>query len=85
MDSLDGARMAHPGISVAITRLASHITTWNKECDRRLERIFSYLASNPDLVLSGCLSEEDKPNVKLRFWPDAALSGDPQLDARRMH
>ena len=38
MGSLYGARMAHPGVSVAVTRLAAHITKWKKECDRRLER-----------------------------------------------
>ena len=76
MGSLYGARMAHPGVSVAITRLAAHITKWNKECDRRLERMFSYLETHSELVLSGCLSEEDSPHAVLRFWPDADLNGD---------
>ena len=37
MGCIYGVRIAHPGISVAITRLASHITTWSGECDRRLD------------------------------------------------
>ena len=73
---LYGARMAHPAISVAITRLASHITTWSAECDRRLERLFAYLATHPAMVLPGCLSEEDRPHTSIKFWPDADLNGD---------
>ncbi len=76
MGSLYGARMANPALSVAITRLASHISNWTAECDRRLERLFAYLKSNVSMVLSGSLGEEDAPNVLLRFWPDANLNGD---------
>ena len=66
MGCLYGARMAHLGVSVAITRLA----------DRHLERLFAYLDSHSDLVLSGSLSEEDKQDIALRFLPDADLNGD---------
>ena len=61
---------------MVITRLASHIITWKKECGRRLEHLFSYLWTNSEMVLSGSLSEEDLPDIVLRFWPDADLSGD---------
>ena len=32
MGALYGARMAHPGLSTAMLRLASHIHKWNAEC-----------------------------------------------------
>ena len=76
MGYIYGARVAHPEITVAITRLASHITTWSAECDIRLERMFAYLATHPDVVLSGRLSEEDSAHATLKFWPDADLNGD---------
>ena len=69
MGNLYVARMAHPGVSVAITLLAAHITKWNKECGRQLERLFSYLDSSSDLALSDCLSEEFAPHAVLRSGP----------------
>lgn len=76
MGRLYGARMARPGVSVAITGFASRITTWNKECDRRLEHLFSYLRSSEDVVPPGSLSEVDLPDMVLRFLLDADLNGD---------
>ena len=76
MGALYGARMAHPGLSVAITRLASHIITWNFACERRLQLLFAFIHSNPDLVLCGSLGVQDLDDVYVRFWPDADLKGD---------
>ena len=76
MGALYGARMAHPGLSTAIVRLASNIHSWNAECERRLQRLYAYLESTPDQVLSGCLAERDRPEAFIRFWPDADLNGD---------
>ena len=41
MGALYSARMAHPGLSTAITRLTCHIHSWNAECERRLHRLFA--------------------------------------------
>ena len=76
MGLLYGARMAHPGLSTAIGRLAPCITKWNAECERRLHRMFAYLKSAPDLVLCGCLGEQDLHDAYIQFSPDADLNGD---------
>ena len=59
MGAFHGARMSHPGLTVAVARLASHITTWNAECELRMHRLFVYMDSNKDLVLSSATGEQD--------------------------
>ena len=79
MKLLYGSRTAWPPIAVA--RLASEITKWNGECDRRMERLMAFVAEHGDLVLSGCLSSADRDTAELHVWPDADLAGD-ELSAR---
>ena len=66
MGALYGARMAHPGLSTAIARLTSHIIVWNAECERRLVRMFAHVETNPELVLSGRLGEQDLSSAFIR-------------------
>ena len=73
MKLLYGSRTAWPPVAVAISRLASMITKWNAECDRRMERLMAYVHEHGDLVLSGCLSSADRDAAELHVWPDADL------------
>ena len=76
MRLLYGTRLAFPPPSVAIQRLASQITKWNAECDRRLVRIHSFLETNGDMVLTGSLKRSDKSCLQLKYYPDVDLNGD---------
>ena len=76
MRLLYGTRLAYPPPSVAIQRLASQITRWNAECDRRLVRIHSYLETKQNMVLTGSLRRDDLKHLQLRCYPDADLCGD---------
>ena len=76
MRLLYGSRTAWPLSAVVISRLASMITKWNAECDRRIERLMAYIAEHGDLVISGCLSSADADVAELHVWPDADLAGD---------
>ena len=71
-----GVRMAAPHLSVAVNRLASLITKWSGDADRKLHRIFSYLSGANRLTLMGELSTADKDSVRLAAWPDADFAGD---------
>ena len=45
MKLLFAARLARPDLVVAITRLASKVTSWNKGHDRALRRLMQYTRS----------------------------------------
>ena len=68
--------MQRPDILVAITRLASRISKWSAECDRRLERLYDYLKGHSDSKISGTLSSSDFEDCYIVAWPDADLAGD---------
>ena len=70
-----GARSAVPWILIAIQRLACNVAKWNAECDRRLKRLYDYIWTNHDLVLTGSLSNEDMGSLAIHCWPDADLNG----------
>ena len=76
MKLLFAARLARPDLVVAITRLASKVTTWNKSHDRALRRLMQYTLHAADLELVGSLSSEDLGNAVLVMSPDADLAGD---------
>ena len=61
---------------VAITRLASKVSAWQKCHDRALRRLFQYIAHHADLELVGSLGVQDKESFKLIMSPDADLAGD---------
>eukprot|EP00972_Heterocapsa_arctica_P044235 6531529-Heterocapsa_arctica.AAC.1 len=65
-----------PQICVIVSRLASQITKWTADSDRRLLRVYCYLYGNADRVLTGTLATTDRANLKIVAWPDADLNGD---------
>ena len=75
MKLMYGTRMALPSLSVVISRLASQITKWTAESDRRLLRVYAYLQGPIDVMLSGSLAVSDRQNIRLVAWPDADLNG----------
>ena len=76
MKLLFAARLARPDLVVAITRLASKVTSWNKSHDRALRRLMQYTQHAADLELVGQLSSEDLQTAVLVMSPDADLAGD---------
>ena len=71
------ARMACPDLALAIQRLACNITKWSADCDRRLVRIYGYIAANPDYMLTGFVNTKFIGHPRIVAWPDADLAGDP--------
>ena len=76
MKLLFAARLARPDLIVAITRLASKATSWNKSHDRALRRLMQYVSHAADLELVSQLSSEDLQTAVLVMSPDADLAGD---------
>jgi hypothetical protein len=77
MKLLYAARMSRPDIITAVTRLASRVTRWSTDEDRRLKRLYDYCNCNRDLTLHGVLSPADRAGLKIIAWPDADHNGDP--------
>ena len=73
---LFAARFSRPDITVAITRLASKVSSRNTSHDRALKRLMQYVATKPDLRLHSTLSTEDFADAQLVMLPDADLTGD---------
>ena len=71
------ARMASPDLSLAIQRLATQITKWSSDCDRRLLRIYGYIANKPNIALIGTVNTNFNGTPCIIAWPDADLAGDP--------
>ena len=78
MKLLFAARPARPDLVVAITRLASNVTSWNKSNDRALRRLMQYTQHAADLELVNELSSEDIQTAVLVMSTDADLAGDPE-------
>ena len=76
MKLLFAARLSRPDITVAITRLASKVSSRNTSHDRALKRLMQYVAARPDLRLHSTLSTEDFADAQLVMSPDADLAGD---------
>ena len=76
MELLFAARLARPDLVVAITRLASKVTSWNRSHDRALRRLMQYVSHAADRELVGELSSEDLQTAVLVMSPDADLAGD---------
>ena len=76
MKFLYAARLARPDLVVAITRLASKVTSWNKSRDRALRRLMQYTQHAADLELVSELSSGDLQTAVLVMSPDADLAGD---------
>ena len=76
MKVLFAARLCRPDLLVAITRLASKVTSWQACHDRALKRLFQYIAHHADLELCGQLGTHDLASCRLIMSPDADLAGD---------
>ena len=76
MKLLFAARLARLDLVVAITRLASKVTSWDKSHDRALRRLMQYAQYAADLGLVSELSSEDLQTAVLAMSPDADLAGD---------
>ena len=77
MKPLYGARAVRPDLCVAIQQLASEVTRWSGECDRRCHRLYQYMHGSCDEVLKGRLSYRPGTTYRLSLSPDADLNGNP--------
>ena len=82
MTLLYGARMAHPWLSVAITRLCQRVHKWSADADKRLIRIYDFIHDRIELCIYGSLSIDDLPVVEIWAWPDADLAGDKLVSTK---
>ena len=73
---LFAARLSRPDITMAITRLASKVSSWNTSHDRAPKRLMQYVATKPDLRLHSTLSTEDFADAQLVMSPDDGIAGD---------
>ena len=70
------ARLSRPDISVAITSLASSISSWTYNHDLMLYRLLGYVKGSVDLGLLGFVSYSlEIPRIHM--YADADLAGDP--------
>ena len=75
MKSLWLARLARPDIQKPICDLATEITKWSKNCDKRLYRLICYINSSKTYRLCGQI--QDSPNdLKLLLFVDADFAGE---------
>ena len=77
------ARMACPDLALAIQRLACQITQWSADCDRRLVRLYGYIAANPNYMLTGFANAKFDGTPYIVVWPDADLAGDATATTSR--
>ena len=76
MKLLFAARLSRPHPTVAITRLASKVSSWNTSHDRAPTKLMQYVATKPDLRIHSTLSTEDFADTQLVMSPDADIAGD---------
>ena len=58
------ARLSRPDVLVAVTILASHICSWNKNADRRVHRLVGYILNSVDHAMILCIND---PPSELRL------------------
>ena len=76
MKLLYGARMAMPNLVLPVQRLATQVTKWSVEADRRLLRVYAYVSYVTDWTLKGSLGRDDLSSLRISAYPDADLCGD---------
>ena len=76
MKVLYAARPRHLDLLVAITRLASKVSSWQWCQERALSRFFQHIAHHADLEPVGGLEARHKESLVLLMSPDADLAGD---------
>ena len=73
MKLLYGARMAVPTLVLPVQRLATQVTKWSVEADRRLLRVYAYVSYITGWALMGSLGSEDLRSLRISAYPDADL------------
>ena len=74
MKILYGARMARFDLLKVTTSLAQKITKWTEECDKELHRLICYIASTPNLKMTGYMGNTFK-DISLDLYGDADFAG----------
>ena len=69
--------VARPDLYVGIHQLASEVSRWSAECDRRLHKLYCYMSSHADMHLQWSLSYAKDARYVIHHWPDADLNGSP--------
>ena len=75
MKQLWVARLARPDLQKAISDLSSKITAWSRNDDKRLLRLFAYLDSSKDMLLTGTVGDA-MADLHLELFVDADFGGD---------
>ena len=65
MKPLYGARAVRPELCVPIQHLASEVTRWSAECDRKIHRMCQYIFGSQNEVLTGALKYESSTEYVL--------------------
>ena len=80
MKDLWAARLSRPDLSRAVCRLASRVTKWTRNDDRKVQRLMEYMNSTVDYKLKGYVGDSTD-DLELWLFVDADLAGDTE-DAR---
>eukprot|EP00973_Karenia_brevis_P067137 9336871-Karenia_brevis.AAC.1 len=75
MKALWLARLARPDIAKTINDLSCKITNWTRNDDKHLFRLYCYIDTTKNKVLSGYIKDDPKL-LFLRLYTDADFSGD---------
>ena len=75
MKILYGARMAHYDLLRAVSSLATMITRWDEDCDRRLHRLVCYIHSSYDRFMYGWICDPLE-SLEISVYADADFAGD---------
>ena len=67
--------MCRPDLVPAVTMLASRVSKWGQNEDKKLRRLMEYVGSSPELALHGSLSQQDRSSLVIRAYCDADLAG----------
>ena len=69
------ARLARPDLMKATTDLASAVSKWSANDDKKAYRLICYMHHTADLQLVGHVADPAS-DVKLTLWVDADFGGD---------
>ena len=72
-----GARLARPDLQRAVCKLASHVSKWTRNDDRRVKRLMEYMKGTCNLQMRAFVT--DLPgDLELWLFVDADLAGDQE-------
>ncbi len=75
MKILYGARLARKDLLRAVGHLATYVTKWDKECDKKLLRLVSYINSSLDYREIGWIGDAAN-GLDFKVYADADFAGD---------